>query len=59
MWCALLDSSHETILSKNDNSCRDFIVPGYNDYVKELHCEARTACIVWKHAGRLRTGVFL
>ena len=40
MCCALLDLSHETIPSKNDNGCRDFIVPGYNDYAKELHCEA-------------------
>ena len=37
---------HETIPSKNDNGCRDFIVPGYKDYAKELHCEARTAYIV-------------
>ena len=58
MCCALLDSSHETIPSKNDNGCRDFIVPGYNDYAKELHCEARTAYIAWKHAGRPCTGVF-
>ena len=42
MCCALLDSSHETIPNKNDNSCRDFIVPGYNDYAKELHCKALT-----------------
>ena len=55
---ALLDSNHETLPSKNDNGCRDFIVPGYNDYAKELHCEARIAYITWKRAGRPRTGVF-
>ena len=58
MCCVLLDSSHETIPFKNDNGCRDFIVPGYNDYAKELHREARTAYIAWKRAGRPRTGVF-
>ena len=35
-----------------------FFVPGYNDYAKELHCEARTAYIAWKRAGRPRTRVF-
>ena len=35
-----------------------FIVPGYNDYAKELHCEARTAYSAWKRAGRPRTRVF-
>ena len=59
MCCALLDSSHETIPSKNDNGCRDFIVPGYNDYAKELHCEARTAYIAWKRAGRPALEIFV
>ena len=36
MCCALLDSSHETFPSKNDIGYRDFIVPGYNDYAKEM-----------------------
>ena len=58
MCCALLDSSHETIPSKNDDGCRDFIVLGYNDYAEELHCEACTSYIAWKRAGSPRTGVF-
>ena len=33
-----------------------FIVPGYNEYVKELHGSARSSYLLWKQSGKLRRG---
>ena len=33
-----------------------FIVPGFNEHIKELHCEARSQYLTWRNAGRPRTG---
>ena len=34
----------------------DYIVPGFNEFAKELHFTARDAYIAWRDAGRRRSG---
>ena len=45
--CALEQSSQKTIPSSNLKDGLDYIVPGFNDFVKELHTSARNDYIVW------------
>ena len=33
-------------------SCQDYIIPGWNDYVKETHSEARNCYILWHNMGK-------
>ena len=54
--CALEQSSKKTIPSSNLRDGLDYIVPGFNDFVKELHTSARNDYIVWRNAGRPRSG---
>ena len=35
---------------------QEFIVPGFNEHLKKLHGKARECYLVWKDAGRPRTG---
>ena len=35
----------------------EFIVVGYNEYVKELHDNARKSYLIWKRSGKLRGDV--
>ena len=35
----------------------EFIVLGYNEYVKELHDSARSNYLLWKRSGKLRGDV--
>ena len=35
---------------------QEFIVPGFNEHLKELHGKARECYLVWKDIGRPRTG---
>ena len=53
--CAFEQSRHDSLPSSKMN-CRDYIVPGFNEYVKELHHAARNAYFVWRCAGRPRLG---
>ena len=32
--------------------CQDYIVPRYNDYVKEVYTEARYYYILWRDMGK-------
>ena len=32
----------------------EYIVPGFNDYLKELHTNARNSYLTWKQMGKLR-----
>ena len=56
--CALEQSSQKTIPSSNLRDGRDYIVPGFNDLVKELHTSARNDYIAWQNAGRPRSCTF-
>ena len=35
---------------------QEFIVPDFNEHLKELHGKARECYLVWKNVGRPRTG---
>ena len=54
--CALGQSSQKTIPSSNLRDGLDYIVPGFNDFVKELHTSARNDYIVLRNAGSPRSG---
>ena len=56
--CALGKYSQNTIPSSNLMDCWDYIVPAFNAVVKELHTSARNDYIVWRNAGRPRSGTF-
>ena len=56
--CALEQSNQKTIPSSNLRDGLDYIVTGFNDFVKELHTSARNDYIVWRNAGRPRSGTF-
>ena len=56
--CALEQSSQKTIPSSNLRDGRYHIIPGFNEFVKELHTSARNDYIVWRNAGRLQSGTF-
>ena len=43
---ALHCSSLDSIPSSKSNDCRSYIVPGFNDYVKDLHSVARSDYVV-------------
>ena len=32
----------------------EYIIPGFNDYLKELHTNARSSYLSWKHSGKPR-----
>ena len=38
--------------------CQDYIVPGWNDYVKEAHTEARYYYILWRDMGKHKHGPY-
>ena len=53
--CTLEQSSQKT---SNLRDGRDYIVPGFNELVKELHTSVRNYYIVWRNADRPRSGTF-
>ena len=53
---ALRKSSLETINICKKTSCQDYVVPGWNDYVKEAHCDARNCYILWRNMGKPKQG---
>ena len=54
--CPMEQSSQKTIPCSNLRDGLDYIVLGFNDFVKELHTSARNDYIVWWNAGRPRSG---
>ena len=52
----LTDVSKLTVPTTRFKCSQDFIVPGFNKYLKELHYEARAHYLNWRNAGRPRTG---
>ena len=53
---ALRKSSLETINICKKTSCQDYVVPGWNDYVKEAHCDARNCYTLWRNMGKPKQG---
>ena len=56
MCSVLRKSSLETINICKKTSCQYYVVPGWNDYVKEAHCDARNCYILWGNVGKPRQG---
>ena len=50
-------SSVDSISSVKVKDGRDYVVPGFNEFLKELRTAARTDYIAWKHAARPRSGL--
>ena len=51
---ALQRSSSNCIPSSKSSDSHDYIVPGFNEYVKDLHCTARSDYIVWRNVRKQR-----
>ena len=45
------------LLHAKKTLCQDYIVPGWNDYVKEAHTEARYYYILWRYMGKPKHGL--
>ena len=53
----MLTSVGKLTISTNKFKClQKFIVPGSNEHLKELHCEARAQYLVWRNDGKPKTG---
>ena len=52
LHCSSLDS----IPSSKSSDCRNYILPGFNDYVKDLHSVTRSDYVVCRDAGKSRSG---
>ena len=49
-------ASSECIDVDNVESCKDYIVPGWNNYVKDTYCDARQSYILWHDMSKPRHG---
>ena len=47
--------SCERCIPKPKNKC-DFVIPGWNTYVKSFHSHARSCYLLWRNCGKLRQG---
>ena len=55
--CASLHtSSGSCIPSSGCNTASQFMVPGWNDHVRDVHTEARHAYVTWRDFGKPRSG---
>ena len=52
----LRKSSVDVILKCHSNNAKDYVIPGWNDYVKLAHQEARSSYILWRNMGKPRQG---
>ena len=55
--CNVLTSSSrpmQTIPTSKIKCPSEYIIPGFNDYLKELHNNARSSYLLWKHSGKPR-----
>jgi len=53
---ALGSSSDGSIPKCHSNTSRDYVVPGWNDYVQGAHQEARNYYLLWRNMGKPRQG---
>ena len=54
---ALRKASIKSIPTTKYKCSSDFIVPGFNEYVRDLHDFARSSYLVWKQSGKPRGAV--
>ena len=53
---ALRASSLSSIPQCRNNNSRNYVIPGWNDYVKDAHQEARSYYLLWRNMGKPRQG---
>ena len=55
--CKVLTSVGKLTIPTNKFKCsQDYIVPGLNEHLKELHCDARAQYLIWRNDGKPRNG---
>ena len=53
----MLTSVGKLTIPTNKFKCsQDFIVLGFNEHLKELHCDARAQYLIWRNDGKPKTG---
>ena len=53
----MLTSIGNLTIPTNKFKCsQKYIVPGFNEHLKELHCDARAQNLIWRNDGKPRTG---
>ena len=53
---SLRKSSLGTIPTCGTKHSRNYVIPGWNDYVKDQHQDARNSYVLWRNAGKPRQG---
>ena len=54
--CKVLTTVRKLTIPPNKFKCsQDYIVPGFNEHLKELHCDARAQYLIWRNVGKPRT----
>ena len=57
MCSIMMQCSSSSIPTSKVKTSGDYVVPGFNEYAKELHKEARSCFIEWKSLGKPRAGL--
>ena len=57
MCSIMMQCSSSSIPTSKVKTSGDYVVPGFNEYAKELHKEARSCFIAWKSLGKPRAGL--
>ena len=57
MCSIMMQCSSSRIPTSKVKTSGDYVVPGFNEYAKELHKEARSCFIAWKSLGKPRAGL--
>ena len=56
--CSVLkQASDDSIPTSKIHTHHDYIVPGFNEFAKQLHSEARGDYLLWKASGKPRSGL--
>ena len=56
--CSVLKQvSYDSIPTSKIHMHHDYIVPGFNEFAKKLHSEARGDYLLWKASGKPRFGL--
>ena len=56
--CSVLKhASNDSIPATKMYTHHDYIVPGFNEFAKQLHSEARADYLLWKASGKHRAGL--
>ena len=57
MCSIMMQCSSSSIPTSTVKTSGDYVVPGFNEYAKELHNVARSCFIAWKSLGKPRAGL--